>query len=216
MVLFTQQWLCPTRMLGGGKDIPMGGKDIPMGGGEHAMAWDGVHREVESWNQDQTLRTAIERSAVWYFRRLAPQIGRERMSDALRRFEYGNRTIGSELDAFWLDGSLRISPVEQVRWWHQFVAGQLAVGDVARRDVLDMCVLARDEHAVLRGKTGWNRPEAETNHGWFAGCLEEGTRRTCFATVLVADDPFDLGSFARSRRSVSERLLRALAHHVPQ
>ncbi|QSQ12880.1 penicillin-binding transpeptidase domain-containing protein [Myxococcus landrumensis] len=51
--------------------------------------WDGTQRRVAMWNQDQTLDTAMRRSAVWVFQETARKIGRERMEDWLERFHYG-------------------------------------------------------------------------------------------------------------------------------
>lgn len=184
-------------------------------GPEHLIAWDGERRWLESWNQDHTLATAIRDSVLWYFQRVAPEIGAQRMHDALVAWQYGNADIGSEIDSFWIDGSLRISPEEQVSWWHGLHGARFGVSDEVRRQVLQMTELARDGDVVLRGKTGWDRRDGQTNHGWFTGCVESPGRRICFATVLSARDPFDHTAFIRARKEVSRNLLTALGYSVP-
>jgi beta-lactamase class D len=198
-------------------------------GPEHLLAWDGQTRSFASWNRDHTLRTAIRDSAVWYFQRLAPFVGRERMQAGLERFAFGNATIGEALDAFWLDGTLRVSPREQVAFWHRLHGDAFDVRPEARDAVLDMTILARDEQRVLRGKTGWFRLDGSTrsagsaadgspaNVGWLVGCVEEHARpdeRVCFATVLEVDTPDD-AAFMRARHTLSATLLRELGVTVP-
>ncbi|MCB9600247.1 MAG: class D beta-lactamase [Sandaracinus sp.] len=187
-----------------------------LSGPDHELAWDGVDRGLEVWNHDHTLRTAIRDSAVWYFRRLAPFVGRERMQAGLERFEFGNAEIGEQLDAFWLNGSLRISPREQVAFWHRLHEDAFGVRPEARAALLEMTELARDAHGVLRGKTGWYRmDDAPENVGWFVGCVErEG--RTCFATVIHADDPMDRDAFRDARIPLSRVLLAAIGSPAPE
>jgi beta-lactamase class D len=192
-------------------------------GPEHVLAWDGQTRSIASWNRDHTLRTAIRDSAVWYFQRLAPFVGRARMQAGLERFAFGNATIGEALDAFWLDGTLRVSPREQVAFWHRLHGDAFDVRPEARDAVLDMTILARDEERVLRGKTGWFRLDGSrlegtvANVGWLVGCVEEHARpdeRVCFATVLEVDSPDD-AAFMRARHTLSATLLGELGVTVP-
>jgi beta-lactamase class D len=48
-------------------------------GPDFAIPWDRQPRERPEWNQEQTLRTAVERSAFWYFQELARRIGPRQM-----------------------------------------------------------------------------------------------------------------------------------------
>ena len=125
-------------------------------GPDDLFEWDGEQRQLSRWNQDHTLHTAIRDSVVWYFQRLAPRIGRARFEESLRRFEYGNGRVGSDVANFWLDDSLLISPMEQARFWRRLHAGELGVTERSRSQVLEMTIVAQDEGAVLRGKTGWH------------------------------------------------------------
>lgn len=183
-------------------------------GPDHMLPWDGEKRWLESWNRDHTLASAMRYSVVWYFQAVAREVGVERMQAALDAFDYGNRRIGGAVDEFWLDASLRISPVEQVAFWHRLHDEQLGVDPAATAGVFEITELARDDRAVLRAKTGWYRRTKDTNRGWFAGCVD-GERRVCFATVLFADDPFDHDDFTRARKETSIRMLKALGYHVP-
>ncbi len=212
--------------------------DLGVASPDTEMAWDGVERSISAWNRNHTLASAIQYSAVWYFRRLAPQIGRARMQRALDQLDYGNHTIGAQLDAFWLDASLRISPRQQVSFWHRLHDLALPASPAAHRQVLAMVELERSEDAVLRGKTGWyQNPRDAQQVGWLTGCVlpaanAHGTaqgatpdderaaaqdddrsaarERVCFALALRAREPFDGATFNRSRFEVTGALLRHL------
>ncbi len=79
-----------------------------LSGPEHAMKWDGTHYEIETWNQDQTLRTAIRWSVVWYFQRVAASIGEQRMRQYLHAIPYGNEDISGGLTRFWCGRGLAV------------------------------------------------------------------------------------------------------------
>jgi beta-lactamase class D len=188
-----------------------------LSGPEHPMAWDGEERWVASWNQDHVLRTAIRDSVLWYFMRVAPLVGQARMQHALDTMGYGNATIGA-LDRFWIDGSLLISPVEQVAFWSALADGSLpGISAETRETVLSMCALARDETAVLYGKTGWDHRPDSPDHGWFTGCIDAAGTSTCFALVLETEEASpELDRFVPARRAAAERLLRHLDIPVPE
>ncbi len=76
--------------------------------------WDGVKRDIEAWNRDHTMRSAIAVSAVPVYQEIARRIGQERMQKYVDLLEYGNRNIGGGIDQFWLTGDLRIDPVQQI------------------------------------------------------------------------------------------------------
>ena len=77
------------------------------------MKWDGKKKDFRAWERDHTLQSAIRSSVVWFFQRAATSIGRERELAHLRAFGYGSQTFSREVDQFWLNGDLLISPREQ-------------------------------------------------------------------------------------------------------
>ena len=183
-------------------------------GPAHLRPWDGQERSIDVWNRDHTLASAIDQSVVWYFQAVARAIGTERMGAWLARFDYGSRTV-EPIDEFWLQGSLTISPREQVAWWHRFMVGDLPVSDAHRAQVAEMATRERWAGGRLVAKTGW-AVQVQPNLGWFTGCVEqEGRPRGCFATVLVAESPYDSSAFLAARTLVSRRLLRAVGMAIP-
>jgi beta-lactamase class D len=134
------------------------------------IPWDGVIRSVHSWNTDQTMRTAIRYSAVWFYQELARRIGAERMNDWLIRLNYGNRVAGPGLDNFWLSGDLRITPMQQVDFLKRMVRQELPVKNKNLNVVKEIMIVESNNRYVLRAKTGW--ATAGPQIGWYVGWLE--------------------------------------------
>ena len=69
---------------------------------------------LKSWQKDMGLKEAVKTSNVEAFKVMASKIGKERMQKALALFDYGNANIGKDITSFWLDGTLKISALEQL------------------------------------------------------------------------------------------------------
>ena len=150
---------------------------------DSVVAWDGVERWADAWNRDHSLRSGIEVSAVWLFQQLAREVGRDGYDAVYSRQPYGNATMGEPLDQAWLDGSLRISADEQVRFLDALLHDRLAFSAEDQATVREIVpVLAEAGGAALRGKTGWGRPDGEAEIGWVVGWVERpGTEPVVFA-----------------------------------
>lgn len=161
-----------------------------------------------TWARDQTMRTALPNSVVWYYREIARRIGPERMRHYLDRFDYGNRDISGGIDRFWLTGGLRISAEEQVRFLRRFYFDELGVSPHAVRIVKNLIVLEAAPAYRLSGKTGWaGLGEVDTRQiGWLVGYLERNGAVYFYATnidIAVADD-------AKARVGITKAALRSL------
>ncbi len=172
---------------------------------EHEVVeWDGVERWLPVWNQDQTLETALQRSAVWVHQELARRAGRDTLQAALTREAYGNATIGEAADRFWLDGSLQVSADEQIAFLRRLRAGETGFSDRAMGIVRGIMIADTTAGTVLRGKTGWALGNGE-NLGWWVGWVERGADAYVFALWIESDDAgFDMVSV---RKPTAERIL---------
>lgn len=83
------------------------------------MTWDGTQYPYKEWNQDQDLFSAMSSSATWYFQKLDRQIGEDHLRRYLKSIHYGNEDFSGPAN-YWLDGSLQISPLEQVNMLKKF------------------------------------------------------------------------------------------------
>lgn len=150
------------------------------------LTWDGIERGVgdsliKEWNQDLNLRLAFEYSAVWFYQVLARKIGHQRMQDFIDRMEYGNQNIGKEedLDRFWLEGELRITPTGQINFLRRWYQNDLPFSQSTMDLVKDIAISERTPNYTLRGKTG-----ATSDIGWYVGYLEQNDSVYFFATNL--------------------------------
>ena len=56
-------------------------------GEDYVIPWDGRDYEIESWNQDHTLKTAFQNSVVWYYQEVARRWGAKRCSNMSMRLD---------------------------------------------------------------------------------------------------------------------------------
>lgn len=167
---------------------------------ETVLPWDGSPRELEEWNAKLTLREAIRTSCVPCYQDIARKIGQERMNAWLVKLEYGNHDASGGIDAFWLGGGLRITPLEQLAFLRRLAEGKLPISERTREIVLDLITLDVGPEHQLLGKTGIvTKQHAGNELGWFVGYVERGTRRVFFATT-VDGHPADVDLLPLRRR----------------
>lgn len=182
-------------------------------------AWDPALRPAagywpKDWRQDQTLQSAFQRSAVWYFRDIALEVGAAAYRERLRDWGYGNATVPEGSDAFWLGGPLALSVTEQVRFLENLLTGALGVDTSHLAALAQMAQAGSFGTSMLYGKTGSgpvrSGPDAGSFEGWYAGWLGQGRKPTVvFAHyVLAADFP----SLRTYRKDFAEVLLRACGY----
>ena len=152
--------------------------------------WDGVKRSIEPWNRDHTMRSAFAVSAVPVYQEIARRIGPERMQKYVDLFEYGNRDIGGGIDRFWLTGSLRIDPVQQVDFVDRLRRGALPVSKRSQELVRDIMPITRVGDSIIRAKTGLLGAElGKPSLGWLVGWAEKGGAHTVFALNMDCREP---------------------------
>ena len=183
--------------------------DAPM------WTWDGVKRDIETWNRDQTVRSAFQASCVPAYRELARQIGLERMQTYVKKAHYGHMDIRADnLDQFWLTGQSRISPVEEVDFLRRVYAGDVPFSERSRTILKKVMLLDEKPTYKLYGKTGWgtqidgvktDSPEI----GWFVGYVEKGDDVYFFATNVESSTPVP-DTFVPGRRRITEKILTEL------
>jgi len=163
----------------------------------------------DAWRQEQSLRTAFQRSAVWYFRDIAQHVGASAYRTQLTAWNYGNAGAPDGSDSFWLSGALEISVEEQVAFLASLLTGELGVSD-AQLAALTEASLAREvnEHA-LHGKTGGG-PVVPGNfsgpfEGWYVGFVER-TNAMPVVFALHTQGP-SWNSIREFRQSFTTRLL---------
>nr|WP_306398026.1 subclass B3 metallo-beta-lactamase [Massilia sp. REN29] len=152
---------------------------LPYGGGPTLMP---------QWARDMPLREAIRVSNVPVYKELARRIGMPRMREGLRKLDYGNMNAGNTIDTFWLEGPLKISAVEQVRFLGRLAQDRLPFPKPAMAAVRE--IVRQEGAANLYAKTGWYMPDDRKNQiGWWVGWVEKDGKVYAFAmNVDITDD----------------------------
>lgn len=169
---------------------------------EHfVIPWDHTPHDRTELNQDHDLTTAMRDSVLWYFQALARTIGPAQEAEWLHRLAYGNESSGdaSHLDTFWIDGTLTISPREEMEFVSRLAARSLPVSTRSMDVVTSILPSETFGATTLRAKTGTCQDEHHA-HVWWVGWVEDGTDRTSFAMLLASDDPSDVDALIEQRK----------------
>ncbi len=168
------------------------------------FTWDGVDRGIESWNRDQTLATAFKVSCVWCYQEIARKVGAEKYTEELAALDYGNQSIGGQVDSFWLDGSLKISAVEQIAFLRRLYNHELPFQAEHIEILRQIMVTRATEQYTIYAKTGWATTSPQV--AWYVGFVESAKGPWLFAMNMRVDRPEQ----AKLREELSLRSLRAL------
>ena len=172
------------------------------------IKWDGTQYDIPAWNQDHTLKTAIQNSVVWYYQELARRVGAEKMRQYVEAAGYGNRDISGQIDTFWLDGALRISADEQVEFLKRLYQNDLPFSQRSQEIVKTILVLEKTDSYQLSGKTG-STQRIKIHTGWFVGYLETNGNVYYFATNLESSDPNGLAN-GQLAQNINRNILQSL------
>lgn len=170
--------------------------------------WDGVHRDIDDWNQDLTLREAFRVSAVPAYQILARQIGADRMKKYIDQINYGSKDISSGIDIFWLPkserSSITINADEQVVLLTRLLDGKMPFAEKNVAVLKDIMKVTATEKGTLYGKTGSGTSE-DGRLGWFVGFLEsKGVTYVFACNITGGEDPS-----GKAARSIVENVFRS-------
>lgn len=162
----------------------------------------------EEWAQAQTLESAFRRSAVWYFRAIAEEVGGNRYREWLGRLKYGNGAAPDENNQFWLTGPLEISVREQLAFLRQLLEGDFDIQPSTIQALRQASLLEQKQGYRLHGKTGAGPATDDFDgpfEGWLVGWIERPDQAPAVFVLYVEGS-----SFARIRlfrRDLTEVLL---------
>ncbi len=169
------------------------------------IKWDGVDRGIPQWNQDHCLKTAFSNSVVWFYQELSRRIGRKRMQQYVKLSDYGNHEINGALDSFWLDGQLRITPLEQIEFLKRLYFEQLPFSKRNLEIVKRISIVEQTNSYTLHAKAGW-ATSVFPNVGWWVGYLEQDNNVYFFATEIDILDPPDRDK----REKITREILKSM------
>lgn len=151
---------------------------------------------IAEWRRPTDPAAWMRHSVVWYSQQVTKALGSERLSAYAGAWGYGNADFSGDpgfdngLERAWVASSLKVSPVEQVRFLHGLVNRTLP----ASAPATEMTVAIVEEHEVdgwsVKGKTGSAYPRLADRSfdrarawGWYVGWARRGDRTVIFARL---------------------------------
>lgn len=154
------------------------------------MEYNGVKYPIDTWNSNLTLKEAFENSCIWYFRQVVDIVGQEDIHTMLKELQYGNSDISEwngskinslpELNGFWLESSLKISPVQQVATLNYVFSRENNFNAENIEILKNIMYVTEYDNGCLYGKTG----SGTDGKAWFVGFIEVNSNKTYFAVYL--------------------------------
>ena len=151
------------------------------------IAWNGESYPFEALNADQTLQSAMNSSVNWYFQTLDEQLGASDVYSYIQEIGYGNENMSGDFSTYWMESSLKISPIEQVELLTRLQNNSLGFTPENINAVKDAICLSSSDAGTFYGKTGTGRVDGQDVNGWFIGYIETVDNTYFFATNIGAD-----------------------------
>ncbi|ASM69047.1 BlaR1 family beta-lactam sensor/signal transducer [Blautia hansenii] len=150
------------------------------------IEWNGTSYPFEAWNKNQTLQSAMNSSVNWYFQSLDEQLGAVSVQAYLHKIGYGNEDLNSDFSSYWMEASLKISPIEQVELLTKLQQNSLNFTEENMKAVKDAIHISSSDLGDFYGKTGTGRVNGQDINGWFIGFVENPNNTYFFATNIHA------------------------------
>lgn len=152
------------------------------------IKWNGKTYPFEAWNADQTLQSAMSSSVNWYFQALDEQLGEAKVYDYIQKIGYGNENISGNFPTYWMESSLKISPIEQVELLIKLENNSFGFTSENIKAIKNAICLSSSDTGTLYGKTGTGRVDGQDVNGWFIGFIETGDNTYFFAANIEASE----------------------------
>ena len=176
---------------------------------EQTLTYDKNNYPSEAWwppvwkLPKYNLSSAFKYSVVPIYRQLASDIGEIDMQNYVERFAYGNQDISSQLDKFWLNGSLKISALEQVHFLQRVYHNQFNLKAESLTALKAIMLVEEKGDTKIYAKTGAGKVADGSMLGWYVGFVENNQGVHFFAFNVNRD------TYAHMKAS---RVKMAMAH----
>lgn len=151
------------------------------------IPWNGQNYKYDLWNADQTLESAMQNSVTWYFQALDQHANLSSIKKYVQEIGYGNQVIEGDVSSYWINSSLKISPIEQVEMLKKLYYNQFEFSPENIKAVKDSICLYSTDDDSLSGKTGTEEMNGHNTSGWFIGYAEKGSHTYFFATNIQSE-----------------------------
>ena len=123
-------------------------------------------------------------SVNWYFQTMDTRLGSDRLAAYFQKIGYGNADVTGDISSYWMESSLKISPIEQVELLQDFYQNNFHFDSKNIQAVKKALLLSTTSSGSLYGKTGTGRVNGKDVNGWFIGYIETANNTYYFATNI--------------------------------
>lgn len=150
------------------------------------IRWNGQNYVYNLWNADQTLESAMQNSVTWYFQTLDQRASLSDIEKYVQEIGYGNQIVEGDIASYWLNSSLKISPVEQVQLLKKLYNNEFEFAPENIKAVKNAISLYTTDEGTLSGKTGTEEVNGQNTSGWFIGYIEKNDHTYFFPQISRA------------------------------
>lgn len=158
--------------------------------------WNGIIHPYKEWNQDQTLSTAMSQSVNWYFKGIDQEVGKEQLQYYFNKINYGNGNLSADVGDYWMESSLKISPIEQVKLLSELGENKYNFKERNIYAIEKALLIDKQTDDQLYGKTGTGAVDGKSVNGWFIGFVKKADRTYYFAVNIQNENGQATGSMA--------------------
>ncbi len=151
------------------------------------IRWNGQNYVYNLWNADQTLESAMQNSVTWYFQALDQRASLSDIEKYVQEIDYGNQIVEGDIASYWLNSSLKISPVEQVQLLKKLYNNEFEFAPENIKAVKNAISLYTTDEGTLSGKTGTEEVNGQNTSGWFIGYIEKNGHTYFFSTNIQSN-----------------------------
>ncbi len=135
-----------------------------------------------------SLRSAFDNNDTAFFVKLSDMIGKDAMNLWIDSLHYGNKKISSD-SPYWLNGTLKISPDEQLGLLYKIYFDKLPMQKYAQEVVRELMLkedntLYKFSYMTAPATNNKNQPTA-----WVCGWIEENLHVYFFTCIVNSNDP---------------------------
>jgi beta-lactamase class D len=178
------------------------------------IKWDSIEKKffgakIESWNKDTDLRTAYKNSTVWFYVKIAKEIGRTKYKKILKKCKYGNGNLEEKGIDFWNYGEFAVSPKNQIEFLVKLYKSQLPFSKPTTDKVKELMISEKTKTHTYRDKTGWTRKDGQ-DIIWWIGYVEMKGNVYFFATRLIKNENENNTNFPKGRKEITKLILKVI------
>jgi len=171
----------------------------------------------KAWTRPNDPQSWLRHSVVWYSQRITRALGPDDLTRRVASLDYGNADTSGDpgqdngLERSWIASSLKISPVEQVRFLGRLIERRLPVDAVAIDKTLAIVEHQTAGDWTIRGKTGSAYPRRadrsfDRARGWgrYVGWARHDGRTLVFARLDQDETRQSVSGGLRARDALLE------------